>query len=51
MWDVMGGPHAKVSPTLFADGSVREIGYIQSTDIYGALWTWDDGISLGGSAA
>jgi prepilin-type N-terminal cleavage/methylation domain-containing protein/prepilin-type processing-associated H-X9-DG protein len=50
MWDVMGSPHAKGSPTLFADGSVRNLGYIQTTDIYGALWTWDDGISLGGSA-
>jgi hypothetical protein len=35
---------------LFADGSVRNLSYNQTTDIYGALWTWDDGLSLGGSA-
>jgi prepilin-type N-terminal cleavage/methylation domain-containing protein/prepilin-type processing-associated H-X9-DG protein len=46
----MGGPHPNVCPTLFADGSVRNISYNQTTDIYGALWAWDDGISLGGSA-
>jgi prepilin-type N-terminal cleavage/methylation domain-containing protein len=50
MWDVMGGPHPNVCPSLFADGSVRNISYNQTTDIYGALWTWNDGISLGGSA-
>jgi prepilin-type N-terminal cleavage/methylation domain-containing protein len=50
MWDVMGGPHPNVCPNLFADGSVRNISYNQTTDIYGALWTWNDGISLGGSA-
>jgi prepilin-type processing-associated H-X9-DG protein len=46
----MGGPHPNVCPTLFADGSVRNISYNQTTDVYGALWAWDDGISLGGSA-
>jgi prepilin-type N-terminal cleavage/methylation domain-containing protein len=50
MWDVMGGPHPNVSPALFADGSIRNISYNQTTDIYGALWTWNDGIALGGSA-
>jgi prepilin-type N-terminal cleavage/methylation domain-containing protein/prepilin-type processing-associated H-X9-DG protein len=50
MWQTMGGPHPNVCPTLFADGSVRNLSYNQTTDIYGALWTWDDGISLGGSA-
>jgi prepilin-type N-terminal cleavage/methylation domain-containing protein len=50
MWDVMGGPHPNVCPQLFADGSIRNISYNQTTDIYGALWTWDDGIALGGSA-
>jgi prepilin-type N-terminal cleavage/methylation domain-containing protein len=50
MWDVMGGPHPNVCPQLFADGSVRNISYNQTTDIYGALWTWNDGIALGGSA-
>jgi prepilin-type N-terminal cleavage/methylation domain-containing protein len=50
MWDVMGSPHPSVCPALFADGSVRNIGYNQSTDTYGALWSWDDGIALGGSA-
>jgi prepilin-type N-terminal cleavage/methylation domain-containing protein len=49
MWDVMGGPHRNVSPTLFADGSVRNISYGLSTEVCGALWTWDDGIPLGGS--
>jgi prepilin-type processing-associated H-X9-DG protein len=46
----MGGPHPNVCPSLFADGSVRNISYNQTTDIYGALWGYDDGISLGGSA-
>jgi prepilin-type N-terminal cleavage/methylation domain-containing protein len=50
MWDVMGGPHPNVCPTLFGDGSVRGISYGQTTDIYGALWGWNDGITLGGSA-
>jgi prepilin-type N-terminal cleavage/methylation domain-containing protein len=50
MWDVMGGPHPNICPSLFADGSVRNISYNQTTDIYGALWTWNDGIALGGSA-
>jgi prepilin-type N-terminal cleavage/methylation domain-containing protein len=48
-WDLMGGPHPNVSPTLFADGSVRNISYNQSTDVYAALWTWNDGVSLGGT--
>jgi hypothetical protein len=39
-----------VCPTLFADGSIRNISYNQTTDIYGALWFWDDGIALGGSS-
>jgi prepilin-type processing-associated H-X9-DG protein len=46
----MAGPHPNVCPSLFADGSVRGISYNLSTDTYGALWAWDDGISLGGSA-
>jgi prepilin-type N-terminal cleavage/methylation domain-containing protein len=50
MYFFMGGPHPNVSPALFADGSIRNISYNQTTDIYGALWTWDDGIALGGSA-
>jgi prepilin-type N-terminal cleavage/methylation domain-containing protein len=45
----MGGPHPNVCPTLFADGSIRNISYNLSTDTYGALWAWDDGIALGGS--
>jgi prepilin-type N-terminal cleavage/methylation domain-containing protein len=45
-----GGPHPNVCPSLFADGSVRNISYNQTTDVYGALWHWDDGSSLGGSA-
>jgi prepilin-type N-terminal cleavage/methylation domain-containing protein/prepilin-type processing-associated H-X9-DG protein len=51
MYDIMGGPHPNVCPTLFADGSVRNISYGQTTDVYAALWSWDDGLSLGGSAA
>jgi prepilin-type N-terminal cleavage/methylation domain-containing protein len=50
MYYFMGGPHPNVSPALFADGSIRNVSYNQTTDIYGALWTWDDGIALGGSA-
>jgi prepilin-type N-terminal cleavage/methylation domain-containing protein len=46
----LGGPHANLCPTLFGDGSVRNISYNQSTDIYGALWGWDDGVVIGGSA-
>jgi prepilin-type N-terminal cleavage/methylation domain-containing protein/prepilin-type processing-associated H-X9-DG protein len=46
----MGGPHPNVCPTLFADGSVRGVSYGQTTDVYGALWGWDDGVVLGGSA-
>jgi prepilin-type N-terminal cleavage/methylation domain-containing protein/prepilin-type processing-associated H-X9-DG protein len=46
----MAGPHPNVSPTLFADGSVRNVSYNQTTDVYGALWSWDDGVALGGSA-
>jgi prepilin-type N-terminal cleavage/methylation domain-containing protein/prepilin-type processing-associated H-X9-DG protein len=49
-WELMGGPHPNVCPTLFADGSVRNISYNQTTDVYGALWTWNDGSALGGSA-
>jgi prepilin-type N-terminal cleavage/methylation domain-containing protein len=49
-WDVMGGPHPNLSPSLFADGSVRNISYGLTTDIYGALWSWNDGIPIGGSA-
>jgi prepilin-type N-terminal cleavage/methylation domain-containing protein len=49
-YNYMGGPHPNVSPTLFADGSIRNISYNQTTDVYGALWGWDDGIALGGSA-
>jgi prepilin-type N-terminal cleavage/methylation domain-containing protein len=45
-----GGPHPNVSPTLFADGSIRNISYNQTTDVYAALWCWDDGSALGGSA-
>jgi prepilin-type N-terminal cleavage/methylation domain-containing protein len=50
MCSFMAGPHPNVSPTLFGDGSVRGISYNMSTDIYGALWGWDDGVALGGSA-
>jgi prepilin-type processing-associated H-X9-DG protein len=50
MWDVMGGPHPNLSPVLFADGSVRGIIYGMSTDIHGALWTWNDDFTLGASA-
>jgi prepilin-type N-terminal cleavage/methylation domain-containing protein len=50
MYNYMGGPHPNVSPTLFGDGSVRGISYGQTTDVYGALWGYDDGIVLGGSA-
>jgi prepilin-type N-terminal cleavage/methylation domain-containing protein len=50
MWDVMGSPHPNISPTLFADGSVRTIDYSQTTDIYAAIWGYDDGKPLGGSA-
>jgi prepilin-type N-terminal cleavage/methylation domain-containing protein len=50
MSNYMGAPHPNVGPSLFADGSVRNISYSQTTDIYGALWGWDDGITLGGSA-
>jgi prepilin-type N-terminal cleavage/methylation domain-containing protein/prepilin-type processing-associated H-X9-DG protein len=50
MENFMGSPHPNVCPTLFADGSVRSISYGQATDIYGALWCWNDGLSLGGSA-
>jgi prepilin-type N-terminal cleavage/methylation domain-containing protein len=46
----MGGPHPNVSPTLFGDGSVRNVSYGQTTDVYGALWGYDDGVVLGGSA-
>jgi prepilin-type processing-associated H-X9-DG protein len=46
----MASPHPNVSPSLFADGSVRNISYNQTTDIYGALWAWDDGVAVGGSA-
>jgi prepilin-type N-terminal cleavage/methylation domain-containing protein/prepilin-type processing-associated H-X9-DG protein len=49
MFYFMGGPHPNVCPTLFADGSVRNISYNQTTDTYGALWFWDDGVALGGS--
>jgi prepilin-type N-terminal cleavage/methylation domain-containing protein len=45
-----GGPHPNVSPTLFADGSIRNISYNQTTDVYAALWFWNDGVALGGSA-
>jgi prepilin-type N-terminal cleavage/methylation domain-containing protein/prepilin-type processing-associated H-X9-DG protein len=48
-WDVMGGPHANVCPALFADGSVRNISYGLTTDICGELWSWNDGVPLGGS--
>jgi prepilin-type N-terminal cleavage/methylation domain-containing protein/prepilin-type processing-associated H-X9-DG protein len=47
---LLGSPHPNVAPVLFVDGSVRNISYGQTTDVYGALWAWDDGISLGGSA-
>jgi prepilin-type N-terminal cleavage/methylation domain-containing protein/prepilin-type processing-associated H-X9-DG protein len=47
----LASPHPNVAPTLFADGSVRGISYNQTTDVYGALWAWDDGIAIGGSAA
>ena len=50
MCTYMASPHPNVSPTLFADGSVRGISYGLTTDIYGALWAWDDGVALGGSA-
>jgi prepilin-type N-terminal cleavage/methylation domain-containing protein len=50
MYNYNGGPHPNVSPTLFGDGSIRNISYNQTTDVYFALWCWDDGISLGGSA-
>jgi prepilin-type N-terminal cleavage/methylation domain-containing protein/prepilin-type processing-associated H-X9-DG protein len=50
MCTYLAGPHPNVSPTLFADGSVRGISYNQSTDVYGALWSWDDGVAIGGSA-
>jgi prepilin-type N-terminal cleavage/methylation domain-containing protein len=46
----MTGPHPNVCPSLFADGSVRNISYGQTTDVYAALWAFDDGVSLGGSA-
>jgi prepilin-type N-terminal cleavage/methylation domain-containing protein len=49
MYFYMGGPHPNVCPTLFADGSIRNISYNQTTDVYGALWCWDDGSALGGS--
>jgi prepilin-type N-terminal cleavage/methylation domain-containing protein len=50
MYNYMGSPHPNVAPTLFGDGSVRGISYGQTTDVYGALWGFDDGIVLGGSA-
>jgi prepilin-type N-terminal cleavage/methylation domain-containing protein len=51
MCSFLAGPHPNVSPSLFADGSVRGISYNLSTDTYGALWSWDDGMAIGGSGA
>lgn len=41
MAEYLGAPHPTVSPCLFADGSVRRLGYDVPGPILGALWSYD----------
>ncbi len=39
----LGSPHSDVMPSLFADGSVRSLGYGIAKDVLPRLWAWNDG--------
>jgi prepilin-type N-terminal cleavage/methylation domain-containing protein len=39
----LGSPHPDVMPSLFADGSVRNLSYGISKDVLPRLWAWNDG--------
>jgi prepilin-type N-terminal cleavage/methylation domain-containing protein/prepilin-type processing-associated H-X9-DG protein len=43
---VFGGPHAGVSPCLWADGSVRGLQYSLPGSTLCAYWGWNDGVPV-----
>lgn len=45
----LGSAHPNVIPLLFADGSVRELGYGISKTVLVRLWAWNDGIPVSAS--
>jgi prepilin-type N-terminal cleavage/methylation domain-containing protein len=42
----LGSPHPDVMPSLFADGSVRQLRYGISQNVLTRLWAWNDGTLL-----
>jgi prepilin-type processing-associated H-X9-DG protein len=49
----MASPHAGTSPCLFADGSIRALGYELagepgSLSLMARLWAWNDATVVGG---
>jgi hypothetical protein len=50
MWEVMGGLLPNVCPELIAYSSMGNISCHQTIDIFDALWTWNDALSINGSA-
>ncbi len=45
-WKYIGSAHPEVMPCLFADGSVRSLGYGTDRAIIPRLWAWNDGTAL-----
>jgi prepilin-type N-terminal cleavage/methylation domain-containing protein len=39
----IGSPHPGRLPSLFADGSARQLAYTTAPDLIPRLWAWDDG--------
>ncbi len=48
MQEFVGAPHPGAMPCLFADGSVRVLGYEVDPTVGARLWAWNDGKPLSG---